>query len=269
MPAGGGRVLSPADEPSLAAFRVDWGDAFAGALASRGELRKQELWIRSLELQLTAAKSLALPQLDFVSGVQVNGLDDQFFGSGTGLTSGAFERLLDPDKLGWNAGLEFSMPLGFRLERTRIRHLELQLAKARAAHAAQQAEIGHELAHAIRELERWQASVQSTTDRRRAAVRRLMAVEADYQAGRTPLDRLLRSQVALAEAEVAHAHSIAQYNKSLAEFLYRKGELLVQNEIILTDNDAPSPPPTPMPGAPSDLDAPPERLPPPDDNRAN
>jgi outer membrane protein TolC len=235
MPAGGGQVLAPADKPRLAPYRIDWDSALAGALASRSELRKQELWIRSLELQLIAAKSLALPQLDLVTGVQVNGLDDQLFGSGTGPTSGGVQRLLDPEHLGWNAGLEFSMPLGFRQERARVRHYELQLAKARAAHAAQQSEIGHELAHALRELERWQASVEATSDRRQAAVRRLKAVEADYQAGRTPLDRLLRSQVALSEAEIAHVHSIAQYNKSLSEFFYRKGELLVQSDILLTD----------------------------------
>lgn len=238
LPSSGDRVLWPANEPVLAEVIVDWPSSLAEALPVRSELRRQKLQIHSLELQLLAAKSLAHPQLDFVSGVQVNGLGDQLGGSSAASNAGGgFGSLLNPDDLGWNAGIEFSMPFGFRLEHARIRNIELQLAKARAVLAAQETEISHELSYAIRNLDRWYASVTATEKRRRAAARRLTAVQAEFDAGRSSLDRLLRSQVSLADAELAHFNSIGQYNKALVEFQYRKGSLLAQSDFVLADDE--------------------------------
>ncbi len=240
LPAQGQRILWPQNEPVVAEHRFEWQSALAEALAARSELRRQKLRIRTLELHVQAAKSLAHPQLDLVSGIQLNGVGDDLFGAGSGPdTASALGSLFDEDEVGWNAGFEFSMPFGFRFERTRVRNLRLQLAKARAALAAQEVEISHEMAYAVRNLDRWYGSVQSTAQRRSAAERRLKAVQADYRAGRSPLDRLLRSQVALADAELAHYRSVAEYNKAIVEFVYRKGALLEESNIALDGDDEP------------------------------
>lgn len=210
-------VLQAADSPGSAPLIIDWNDAYAQAIAARSEIAEAHLNLQSLRLQRLAARNLALPQLDLVTGVQANGSGDDLSG-----TNGVF----DNDELGWNAGLEFSMPFGFRRERLQIDHLNLRIAKAERVLAAQKEEVGHELRHALRNITRWRTALDSAAARRQAAARRLTAVQADYAAGRERLDRLLTARVAVTESEQMFARTLAQYNKSLAAYHYRCGDLL-------------------------------------------
>ncbi|HUG89842.1 MAG TPA: TolC family protein [Planctomycetaceae bacterium] len=239
LPVNDGRLMTPADQPLEIEFAADWYAALHEALARRIELRRQQANVRSLSLQLQAARSLSAPNLDFVSGYHVNAFGDTLIGGDErpeayGFHS-AYNTLLNNNQTGWNLGLEFSMPLGFRAADAQVRNLELRLAKATTALSAQELEISHELSHALRELDRWYETAQSNHDRWLAARRRVQAVEANFSAGFTSLDLLLRSQVSLAEAEVAWYRSLAEYNKALAEFHYRKGSLLERHNVHLAE----------------------------------
>ncbi len=46
------------------------------AIEVRGELKRQRLRIRSIDLQIRAAQSLLLPQLDGIARYQMNGFGD-------------------------------------------------------------------------------------------------------------------------------------------------------------------------------------------------
>ncbi len=223
LPASQNSVFHPTDQPGEAEVLFSWQPALTRALQQRTELLQQQMRTRSVELQLVPAKSLTRPQLDLVTGVQANGLGQELFDTPSGVGGGAVGALLDADDVGWNVGFELSMPWGFRRERNQVRFLNLQLAKARAALAAQEIEVSHQLAGALGHLDRWYAALQSTTRRRDAARKRLHSVEADYLAGRRSLDLMLRSQVSLAEAEIERLRAIAEYNKAIADVLYRQG----------------------------------------------
>ncbi len=223
LPASHNSVFHPTDQPGEAEVLFSWQPALTRALQQRIELLQQQMRTRSVELQLVPAKSLTRPQLDLVTGVQANGLGQELFDTPSGVGGGAVGALLDADDVGWNVGFELSMPWGFRRERNQVRFLNLQLAKARAALAAQEIEVSHQLAGALGQLDRWYAALQSTTRRRDAARKRLHSVEADYLAGRRSLDLMLRSQVSLAEAEIERLRAIAEYNKAIADVLYRQG----------------------------------------------
>ncbi len=223
LPASHNSVFHPTDQPGEAEVLFSWQPALTRALQQRIELLQQQMRTRSVELQLVPAKSLTRPQLDLVTGVQANGLGQELFDTPSGVGGGAVGALLDADDVGWNVGFELSMPWGFRRERNQVRFLNLQLAKARAALAAQEIEVSHQLAGALGHLDRWYAALQSTTRRRDAARKRLHSVEADYLAGRRSLDLMLRSQVSLAEAEIERLRAIAEYNKAIADVLYRQG----------------------------------------------
>ncbi len=223
LPASHNSVFHPTDQPGEAEVLFSWQPALTRALQQRTELLQQQMRTRSVELQLVPAKSLTRPQLDLVTGVQANGLGQELFDTPSGVGGGAVGALLDADDVGWNVGFELSMPWGFRRERNQVRFLNLQLAKARAALAAQEIEVSHQLAGALGQLDRWYAALQSTTRRRDAARKRLHSVEADYLAGRRSLDLMLRSQVSLAEAEIERLRAIAEYNKAIADVLYRQG----------------------------------------------
>ncbi|HUG91608.1 MAG TPA: TolC family protein, partial [Planctomycetaceae bacterium] len=243
LPVNDGHVIRPVDEPAVAEFQPDWRISLAQALTNRPELRRQKWSIKSLELQLQAARSLAQPRLDFISGYQVNAFGDHLLGqndndaAGTaqGLNS-AYETLTQGNQTSWDLGLQFSMPFGFRLALAQIRNVELRLAKARAALNAQELEISHELAAAFQQLDRFYLTAQTNFNRRRAAAERVAAAEAEYELERITLDIVLRAQISLSQAEIAYYRSLIEYNKSVAELYYRMGRLLELNEIELAEN---------------------------------
>jgi len=231
MKAGDGQVLVPTSPPHVGQLVPDWEGAVNTALCNRVELRQQQMRIQSLDMQCAAARSLTHPQFDVVAGAQLNGTGESLIqGDAT-----AVDELIDADHAGWNVGFEFSMPLGFRLARTRVQNLQFRLAKARAALRVQQAEINHELTHAFHELDRTYAAVGTAAGRRDAAQRRLAAVQADYDAGRTSLDLLLRTQVSVAESQRGYLQSVAGYNKALVDLCYRQGILLRDHSVVVAE----------------------------------
>ena len=58
---------------------------------------------------------------------------------------------------------------------------------------------------------------------------------ADYDAGRTSLDLLLRTQVSVAEADRAYLESVVAYNKTLVDLCYRQGVLLQENAVLMAE----------------------------------
>ena len=64
-------MIRPADEPIASEIVPDWKSSLTEALTERLELRKQKWNIKSLELQLKAARSLTKPRLDFISRYQI------------------------------------------------------------------------------------------------------------------------------------------------------------------------------------------------------
>ncbi|MFV0446358.1 MAG: TolC family protein, partial [Planctomycetaceae bacterium] len=137
LPVNDGMLLQPSDEPVSAEVIPEWYRNLTEALTNRVELRTQKWNIKSLELQLTAAHSLTRPRLDAVAGWQLNGFGDQLFphadpypGSPPGLRS-MYERMAAGSEQGWSAGVQMSIPLGFRQAHAQVRNYELRLAKAR------------------------------------------------------------------------------------------------------------------------------------------
>ncbi|MCA9038681.1 MAG: TolC family protein, partial [Planctomycetaceae bacterium] len=132
LPLNDGEFITPADHPSEARMKVEWESTLTEALAHRSELRRQKWQIKSLELQLTAAKNLSRPRLDMVSQYRVNGFGDGLLGreDDDGTTdagySSAYESLSQGNNTTWNVGLSFSMPLGLRLARAQVRNYELR-----------------------------------------------------------------------------------------------------------------------------------------------
>lgn len=239
LPVNDGKFLHPVEEPMSAEFSPDWRLSLAEALTRRRELRRQQLVIKSLNAQCAAAKSLVRPQMDFVSAYRLNGFGDDLFGgddaAGPGGLGSAYETLARRDQTGWNLGFEFSVPLGLRAANAQVRNLELRLAKARAALKAQETEISHELSNAFQNLDRWYSVAEMNHHRLEAAHQRVKTVEADYRAGRSQLDLLLRARLSEAQSEAARSRSLAEYNKAIAELHYRKATLLEHHNIELTE----------------------------------
>jgi outer membrane protein TolC len=238
-----GRILRPSDEPTTAQFLPSWEASLTEALTQRVELRKQKWTIKSLGLQLTAAESLTRPNLNFVSGYQVNGLGDALLGNTLPASApghnfpNVYHSITGGQYTGWNLGFNFNMPLGFRAAITQVRNIELRLAKAREQLSAQEMEISHEIAQDFQSLAMQYTTAQSNFNRYRAAQQRVQLFKAEVDAGTKTFDVLLRALSSQAEAEVAYFRSLTEYNKAITSLHYHKGTLLPHDQIWLSESD--------------------------------
>ncbi|WP_166831354.1 TolC family protein [Thalassoroseus pseudoceratinae] len=237
QPVNDGRIIRPIDEPPLAKFVPDWHVSLAQALTNRVELRTQKFNIKSLELQLQAAKSLTKPRLDFVSSYNVNGFGDDLFGendndgrTSQGLASG-YETMTQGDQTGWGLGFEMTWQIGLRSAHAQVRNLELRLAKAREALAVQEMDISHEVAATFQDLAANYGTAEEQFNRRTAAAERVEVFRTKQALGSVTLDLVLRAQRERAAADQAYYTSLVEYSQSIADYHYFTGSMLEANNI--------------------------------------
>lgn len=239
LPASDGTTLRPQDEPVSAQLVPDWYVSLTEALTQRVELRAQKWNLKSLELQLEAAKSLVKPQLNFVSGYQVNGFGDDLLGYTNGTPANPYPNfyntLTDGQQTGWNLGLQMNWTLGFRAAMSQVRNYELRVAKAQRVLLESEKELSHELAVAFQEVARTYAAAESNMNRLIAARENVKYLEPNIREGTLLLDELLRAQLRQAEAEVAYYSSLVDYNKALNDLQFRKGTILAHNAVYISE----------------------------------
>ncbi len=239
LPMNDGTVLRPADEPIVAEFRPDWQASLVDGLTHRVELRRQKWQIKSLQLQMTAARSLVRPSLNAVAGYNVLGFGNQLASQGvidpvTGTpTNSAFGSMSRDDLNAWNVGMQFSMPLGLRQARSQARNFELQVAKANAVLAAQERSIAHDIANAIQDVAATYAAAQSNLNRSQAAEERVDKLRIRSEVD--PVDLVLRAQESEAAAANAYYQQVVAYNKAITSLNLATGRLLEYNNIYLQE----------------------------------
>jgi outer membrane protein TolC len=227
------RLICPIDEPTSAAVIFDWPSATTEALTRRGELRLQRLVVSKNELELLAAKNFLLPQLDVLGRYRLRGFGDSLFESRGALPQGdsAFGELGGGDFAEWQAGLEYTAPVGFRQAYAAVRNAELKLTRERAILRSQQEEIVYGLSQAIAELDRAYVLKQANYNRYLAASQQVTAVEAAYEDDRVEFIAVLDARRRLSDAESQHYRSQTEYAIALKNVHFEKGTLLDYDRI--------------------------------------
>jgi len=243
LPTNDGRIIRPADEPSIAQMVPNWDMSLATAFTRRQELRKQKWNIKSLELQLQAANNLNRPQLNLVSNYEINGFGRRLFAPNgtTGTVADTLQNytanLYSGQQTGWNVGVQFAVPLGLRNAHAQVRNTELRLTKAKSTLDTQELEVSHELGATFQAVAYWYQNMQTNYNRRQAAADNFDAARNDYDVQRKPLDLVLQAQNRLTIAEVSFYRSVVEYNKTLAELQLRQGTLLEYNHVHMAERD--------------------------------
>jgi len=248
LPLNDGQFLKPSEHPSEAQLVPAWDSTLTEALMHRPELRKQKFEIKSLELQLRAARNLNRPRLDLVSQYRVNGFGDTISSTSNdddGVTEAgyknALETLAQGNLTGWGAGVQFSMPLGLRLARAQVRNYELRLRKARKVLQVQEEEIARELNNAILEMDRWYLLAEANAKRADVAVEYASTAEErvanDDSRDPTSIGRVLEAKITSRDADQNYLRSIVEYNKAVTELNFRKGGLLAANAVYLAEGE--------------------------------
>ena len=235
-----GRLIRPTDEPTNAKVTFDWQEIHREAIVRSAEIRRQKWNLQQEELSLIAARNFLLPRLDVGATYRFLGLGNTLIDSnrtslGNLADANAYGVLSSGQFQEWQAGMNFSMPLGFRKELSQVRFYQLRVAKARAVLQDQELEVSHQIGDAVRRLDTNYALAKSNFDRRIASDREVDAVEAAYKAGTVTLDQLLDAQRRRADAELAYYRATADYTKAISQVHYRKGSLLEYNGIHLAE----------------------------------
>lgn len=235
-PVNDGCVYRPSDEPAIAEYVPDWESSLQQGLRHRAELRAQKFRIKSLQLQLKAARSLVRPTVNAVGSYDINGVGDRLLDyNNTNPLSSGYGSMARANLETWTAGVEVTVPIGYRSQRSQVRNLELQLAKDTAVLAAQERNISHEIATAIQEVTAAFATAQSNHKRLKAATERLEKLGYKKELGASTLDLVLRAQASVAQAEGTYYQEVVNYNKALVNLNFAIGSLLEYNGVYLAE----------------------------------
>ncbi len=234
LPVNDGRLIRPSDEPTEAAVKFDWECSLLDALARRSELRRQLWSIKQRELELIAVKNFLLPRLDLVASARTEGLGDDLFG-GTGSFESSVGELFSFEHYDATAGVQFSVPLGFRREMAAARHAELNLCRARAVLREQEKAIAHELGEAIADVQTTFTHMDLSYNRMLAAEQVVRARFAAFDAGKVAIDALLEAQRRWAQARIDYFQSRVSHVLAIKNVHLHKGTLLPYNGVALTE----------------------------------
>lgn len=244
--ASDGRLIRPAQEPSMARVVFDWEELLVESLNRRAELRRQKWNVKRRELELAASRNFLLPRVDAVGRYRFRGLGEHLLNAERqpGRFENAYQDLTTGDFQEWQLGLEVALPVGYRQGHAAVRHAELYLNRERAILEEQEKQVVHGLTDAVAEVDRAYEVSQTSYNRRVAAKQHLDALASVYQDAdenekNRLLDLLLDAQRRLADAETAYYRGLLDYTLAIKNVHLQKGSLLDYNEIYLSEGPWP------------------------------
>lgn len=234
LPQSDGRLIQPADEPTIVEVVYDWDFLANQALGNRAELRQQEWRVKQRELELLASRNFLLPRLDAVGTFRNNGFGDDLTG-GSGPFSSAAKVAVNGLYDEWEFGLQLNVPIGYRQASAGVRFARLRLERERVLLAEQQQQVTHDLGSAMRSLKQAQRTVELSTSRLAAAKQTVAARLAAFEADSTPFDELLDAQQRLADAEFSFYQRVTSYALAQESVSREAGELLLSHGVVLNE----------------------------------
>ncbi len=241
LSASDGRLIRPIDDPTLARVDFDWCDSLAEAVARRPELIAKRWQLKQRELEIIWARNQLLPQLDVGGLYRWVGLGENLINAdrnGLGFPSkgsAAYDNLTGGEFQEVGVFLSGNFTVGFRKELAGVRHAQLRLARERALLEDMELDVSTGLAKSWRNIDANYVLVQTNANRWSAAKRDvegwITLRQGQVKDAQFVIRNLLDSQRRLAQAESAFWQSVAEYNKSIADFHTRKGSILEYNGI--------------------------------------
>ncbi|MGE5175428.1 MAG: TolC family protein [Hyphomicrobiales bacterium] len=229
----------PVDEPPSDFPIVPEDSLVAHAVARNDDLKARERAVEAARSRWTGARWNAYPKLDVFGTLGGNGLAgaprDVIFNGDTLRTNvsggfgDAYAQARDRKFPSWSAGVEVSIPIGFRSgagERDRLHaeadRAEQQLIGARRALTERVRAAHRELVYATRRLDAARTGVRASQEQVRIGI-------LEYSNGRTTAFELVRLGADLASAQQRYSQALVRTAKAAADLR------------VLTSGDYPSP----------------------------
>jgi outer membrane protein TolC len=196
-----------------------WEEMLRLAGDSRPDLLELKLTIESDQQSWILANNQAHPQLDLVSYYKWYGLE--------GVSPTGVRVATQPGQFGdWSVGVNFSLPLGMRQDRAKLRSAELTLVRDRANLEQGMHNAIHVLAGNARNIAQYYEQYQAFKATRFAARENLDQQLADFKAGRAIYLNVLQAISDWGNAITAEAQALTQYNTELANLEKQTGTIL-------------------------------------------
>lgn len=236
MPASDGKLIKPTTNPLESKVTFDWNSVLSQALDRRVEIRRQRFQVKRRELELYAARLNKRPQLDFVGLTRMQGLGNHLIGDdSTGISSGVYQFMFDENYREWQAGVEFTLPVGLRQASVAISNAKLQLQRERAVLAETELKISHDLSDAARKVDLTFQLVETNYNRYQADLRQVEVLVRRYLDGTDNINFLLQAQRSVVQSEVAFYQALSNYNLAIRDLHREKGSLLAYNQVQLIE----------------------------------
>jgi outer membrane protein TolC len=217
-------TINPVDMPLVSIQAVDINGAVQTALAQRTDLVQQRKSLDINQLNLEVAKDLTKPQLDLSSGYNTNGQGGTRFTNGvitedTGYF-GALRSLYTLNTSGWNAQLNFIIPVGRDMTNNRVNYARSILAidQTKANLKASELRVSSEVTNAGLAVENTYKQYQAAQTARAAAEKNAEAAQTRYENGVATNFEVVQLQNTLTNQRLIELTRLIQYVNAVAEF---------------------------------------------------
>lgn len=225
-----GTRVRPAPPQLPEAPAVDREADFARAFDLRPDYREALLDIQKRHINVVFTRNQALPRLDLVASLGINGIDKDFAAS--------FERVTGQanNNYAWNVGAIFSVPIPNREAVGELEATKLGTAQALVSLKRLEQAILVEADNAAGQVETTLKRIESSRLARELAEATLAAGQGRLASGTTTTFEVLQFQRDFAAAQVNELRAHADHIIALAEYARRIGATLERNRIFLDEN---------------------------------
>jgi outer membrane protein TolC len=233
LPPADGRRIVPVSAPATARLTPVWDALVRVAEQRRPDIVELKLILEADKLRLLQAENQALPRVDVTALYRWNGL------SGT-MPNGEHLSTEPGQFTDWSVGVNFSVPLGLRSERARVRQQKLVIERDRAnleqgVHAAV-----HQLAGTARDLDSAYEQYLAFKETRGAADVNVRVQDERFRAGAPGQTNFTYLNVLQAlndwgNAVTSEAQQLLAYNIALADMERQTGTILETHGLVFAE----------------------------------
>jgi outer membrane protein len=226
LPLSADYEIIPIDNPTTIGILRDRFQAVQTALESRPEIIRARYIVDTTRIQLGIAKNQALPRLDAVYRMTLNGVG--------GNADQGFDEMTTGNFVDQFVGVEFAWNFGERAERAGIRIAKLQQSQAVVAYKKALDDIITDCRVALRNLETNFEQIPPSHEAVTSNAENLRSLQ-ERQERKSPaeLDVILNAQLNLAASRRALLQAVVAYNQGIVDVERAKGTLLEYDNVIL------------------------------------
>jgi len=219
LPPAGPTQYVPVTPPNDQRYTFDWESLIGLAGQYRPDVIEFKLILDADEQRLLLARNEALPRVDGLALYRWNGLE--------GETPVDTHRSTDfGEYTDWTLGVNFSVPLGLRAERAKLRRRELLIARDRANLQQAVHQATHLIAEDLRDAAQAFEEYVAYKEMRTAALRNLDQQLAEYRVGRVIFLNVLQAITDWGDSVSFEARALARYNVELANLERNTGTIM-------------------------------------------